>query len=170
MKHAKKMKLVDINYSPEPVKENAHNISTQNPGTSHEDKTNDALSFLDRHMKAILESTNLTDFDKWSQYNQALTRYLHWFKERNSEKTVELNLRKIIDVLKTNDDTVENGSVVESDSDDSTGYVNVNKKRTKKTIDTPRKRVKSEITRKQNALKRKRSKLLFKNWLSNISA
>lgn len=174
MKHARKMKLVDINYTPDPVKENVQDISIPNVCNSLENKKNDAISFLDRHMKAILESTNLSDFDKWTQYNQALTRYLHWFKEKNNDETVNLHLKKLIEAFNndsppTNDagHRIAIGSDSD-DSDDSVDYVNVNKKRKRNVIETPRKRVKSEIQRKQKTLKNQKSKLLFKKWISKL--
>lgn len=173
MKYAKKMKLVDINYTAEPLTGAVNNISP--PATcSTEKKQNDAISFLDRHMKNILESTNLSDFDKWTQYNQALIRYLYWFKEKNTQETVNSNLKKLIEVFKnetennyTNDE--EENFVVDNDSDDTYDNVSVNRKRKRNTVEVPRKRVKSEITRQKKILKKQKSKLLFKNWNSKIS-
>lgn len=181
MKYARKMKLVDVNYTAEQpsVEDKLRNVSVVPPShdsSSTENKNNDAISFLDRHMKTILESTNLSDFDKWTQYNQALTRYLHWFKEKNNEEKVNSKLKKLIEIFRkdtennhTNEDTKEKSFIVDTDSDDNFDYINVNRKRKRSTIDIPRKRVKSDITRKQKILKNQKSKLnFFKNWTSNI--
>lgn len=176
MKHAKKMKLVDINYNTDPTQDNAKNISVV-PAIDYStaNKQCDAISFLDRHMKSILESKNLSDFDKWTQYNQALTRYLHWFKEKNNEEKVNSNLKKLIEIFlkdtkSTNEeDTKDKSFIVDSDSDDDDyDYVSVNRKRKRDAIYVPRKRVKSDITRTQKYLKKQKSNLIFKNWDSNI--
>lgn len=93
MKHARKMKLVDVNSndtSPDQLADLANAIKTNNEIIGN--NTHNALSFLDQHMKAILESKNISDFDKWKQYNQALKRYLYWFKENKSD--TDLNLKK----------------------------------------------------------------------------
>lgn len=109
MKHAKKMKLVDINSTETFDDTNVKNSNQHQPQPISKQPTvtemvevnsYDTLSFLDRHMKAILESKNLSDFDKWTQYNQALTRYLYWIKEKNTDSdAVNKNLKKVVDTL-----------------------------------------------------------------------
>lgn len=121
MKHARKMKLVDVNTAEasESTVNLTNVIKTTNelPG----DTNHDALSFLDQHMAKILESNNLSDFDKWTQYNQALIRYLYWLKEKNND-SVNNHLKKVIDDFRKTRNNSDNDKV-------GSNYFNLNSSR-----------------------------------------
>lgn len=180
MKHAKKMKLVDVN-TPEPINNetNERPTNTKQHAPVNNDTVErtsyDALSFLDRHMKAILDSKDLNDFDKWTQYNEALTRYLYWFKEKNSENnTLKSNLKKIFTVLNSQGENKQSGNTLfdenVSSADDSDDYERTTKRKRnkiRKRSNAQRvpyhRQVLSEQS-KRGVLNKKKAELIFKNW------
>lgn len=189
MKHVRKMKLVDINTPDTPVVSKEPSTTT-NIIKSDSDENTHALSFLDQHMVKILESKDLSDFDKWTQYNQALNRYLYWLKEKSSNTTNSYLKKAIDDLRKTvvtgknkneNNTSYHEGDTEDffmsqssldqtfndaKDPDNESDYDDFSKsdiERLKKSNTTFRKPMKAKSTKSRN-FKKETADLIFKNW------
>lgn len=103
MKHAKKMKLVEIDDVPQPFTDHSY-LSLQ---SDENFKAPRVLSMLDNSMNAILHRGDINDGEKWALYNQTLQKYLYHMKKSHAQNsTAQQFNRSTIQPLNCNQSVV----------------------------------------------------------------